>query len=314
MSEDTQTKTLAVGDKVAQFEVVEVLPARNERPQYLVKDAQDGSQLVLSQVGKPSKESEPEKVKRGLERAQRVASWIRTQGVVIPKDFLYEEGCLYSVTPVIQGTPLTKFIEENNPAPNQMVVWLTELAGALEVFHDARQPQYLGRLPVENLRVTQDGRIQLTGFDMGPDFKIEFVSENAETAKAPDARLDARSDVWALASLLQKCIELSKDEVKKQFRAEKDLNSLLGLMSNADPDKRVPNMATLKTRFERLAWQKAPKLSNTGFTDAPINVYTVEEKSQFAEIAEAYRLWILIGFAGLLAFIAVMQFIFPPEI
>lgn len=311
----TQVKTLSVGDKIAgHYEVTEVLPVHLGRPEYTVKDSDDAGQpFVLSQVGKPTKETEADKVKRGLERAQRVASWIRTPGAVIPKDFLFDDGCLFSVSPNPAGVPVLQFIQEQTPPLSKLVSWINQLASVMEVFHDARQPQYLGRIPLENLRIAGD-QIQLTGFDMNPDFKIEFRPESEEMPKAPDARLDARSDVWALGTLLQKLVDSSADEVKKSLRTENDLRSLLAMMVHQEPDKRVPNMATLKTRLERISWTKAPKLSNTGFSDAPIKVLTVEEKSPFAELIEAYRLWILIGVGAILAIIALLQFIFPPAL
>ena len=317
MSEtSTQMKVLAIGDKVAgRYEVTQALPQSHGRAEYAAKDTQEqGTAVVLTQVGKPTKESEPDKVKRGLERAQRVASWIRTPGAVVPRDFLYDEGCLYSVSAPAQGMPLPQYIKENAPPLNKMVGWITDLAGVLGVFHDARQPQFLGGIPLENLQVTAEGQLQLVGFDMGPDFKLDFHSENPETPKAPDQRLDARSDIWALGSLLQRMVDASADDVKKALKAETDLRSLLLLVTNQDAEKRLPNMATLKTRFERISWSKAPKLSNTSVIDAPIKVLTVEEKSPLADIVEAYRLWIGLSVVGILLLIAVLQFIFPPEL
>ena len=312
----TQMKVLAVGDTIAgRYEVKQALPEKHGRAQYQAVDHQDQDHaVVLTQVGKPTKESEPDKVKRGLERAQRVASWIRTPGAVVPRDFLYDEGCLYSVSTPPQGLPLLEHIAADHPPLAKIVGWVTELAGVLGVFHDARQPQFLGGIPLENLWITSEGQLQLLGFEMGPDFKLDFHSDNAETPKAPDQRLDARSDIWALSSLLQRMVDNSADDVKKALKQETDLRNLMGMMSHADPEKRVPNMATLKTRFERIAWSKAPKLSNTSVIDAPIKVLTVEEKSPLADIVEAYRLWIGLGIAGVLLLIALLQFVFPPEI
>src|ERR1017187_1236066 len=169
----TSSKTFAVGDKIAdRYEVAQVLPAHRRRLEYQAKDLQDhGSLVILTLIGKPTKETEPDKIKRGLERASRVASWIRTPGAVIPRDFLCEQGTLLSVSVPPTGSTVSAYIQEHKPALSVLVSWLTQLASVLEVFHDARQPQFLGRIPIDNLQVTSEGQIQLIGFDMGPDFK-----------------------------------------------------------------------------------------------------------------------------------------------
>jgi hypothetical protein len=316
MSEvSNEVKPLAVGQKLAdRYEITEDLGERYGSHYYQAKDSHETNiPCVISQIGKPRKEAEPEKMKRNLERAHRVASWIRINGALIPKDFLYEDESLFSVLPTAYPYSLKEYIAQKGPTIAVMVGWLQELAGVLEIFHDARQPQYLGQLPLENLRVDDEHHIQLVGFDLTPDYKLEYTSHDPEFPKAPEEKFEARSDVWALGTLLQKCVESSKDDVKKVFRGEADLKSLLQTMTHQDPEKRVSNMATLKTRLERINWSKAPKLSNTGITDAPIHVYTVEEKSPFAEMMLKYRMYVMGAVAALLAFVAILQFIFPPS-
>lgn len=311
----SELKPLQVGHKLAgRYEILEDQGERQGARHYAAKDLEEhGCACVVSQIGRPKKEAEAEKMKRNLERAHRVASWIRTPGALIPKDFLYEDECLFSVLPPAYPHTVAEFISSDAPAVNVLVGWVLELAGVLEIFHDARQPQFIGQLPLENLRVDDEKRIQLIGFDLTPDFKLEYTSLDSEFAKAPDEKFEARSDVWVLGTLIQKMVDISKDPVKKAFKAENDLRNLVAQMTNSEIDKRVTNMATLKTRLERISWSKT-KLSNTGITDAPINVYTVEEKSQTAKWLEENRKYVLGGLAAVLGFIALLQFIFPPNL
>jgi serine/threonine protein kinase len=314
MSEvSNEIQPLSLGHKLAdRYEITEDLGERHGGHYYQAKDSHENNHLcTISQIGRPRKEAEADKMKKNLERAHRVASWIRINGALIPKDFLYENECLYSVLPPAYPHSLKDFIAQKGPTVAVMVGWLQELAGVLEIFHDARQPQFLGQLPLENFRVDDDNHIQLVGFDLTPDYKLEYTSHDQEFAKAPEEKYEARSDVWALGTLLQKCVEVSKDDVKKVFRGESDLKNLLQTMTNVDPEKRVSNMATLKTRLERINWSKAPKLSNTGITDAPIHVYTVQEKSPFAEMMLKYRMYAMGGLAAFLLIVALLQFIFP---
>ena len=62
MTEETvESKEFRVGDKIAErFTIEEVMPPLGKYPHY--RASESGHKLVLSQIGLPTKESEPDKV------------------------------------------------------------------------------------------------------------------------------------------------------------------------------------------------------------------------------------------------------------
>jgi hypothetical protein len=306
---------LAPGTHVTdRFIIGEAFPNSAGRRRYRAEDKQDNSKpWVLTQVGRPSKETEPDKVKRGIERTTRATSWIQHPGIVVPKDFFYVEGILYSAAPERQGIALKQWIAENSPAITQLIAWIAELANMMEQLHESRQPQFVGRLSLENLQIGHDGILQLRGFDLSPDLKLAFFPENAASAAAPDAKFDARSDVWCLGTLLTQLIEISGDGVKKALRDSAELRSLISQCVDPNPDKRPATMAALKTRLERLKWKDAPKPRTTSITETPIHILTVVDKSPFVQLWQRQKIPIMLAVAGFLAFMAILVNLFPPD-
>ena len=140
-----ESKEFRVGDKVAdRFAIEEVLPPLGKYNHYRAADSE--GKVVLSQIGHPTKESEPDKVKRGLERATRALSWIRHPGFVVPKEFVIHEGVLFSVFPEVKGTLLDVYIKEHQPPISKILHWTIEIAEMLDQIHEARQPQFVGNL------------------------------------------------------------------------------------------------------------------------------------------------------------------------
>lgn len=309
----TETKTYQKGDTIAgRFAIDEVLPPLGHYPQYRATDSeQSGQKMVLSQIGRPTKESEPDKVKRGLERATRALSWIRHPGFIVPKEFIQHDGLLFSVFPEVRGASLGKYIKDESPPISKMVHWITEIAAMLDQIHEARQPQYVGNLPIGNVLVNADGEVQLRGFDLNPDLKLEFLRVDDSAPKVPDERLDARSDVWCLGKLLQQMVEAGGDPSKKAFREENDLRALVQTMIHDDPEKRVTNMSTLKSRLERLRWKDAPRPAATGVMETPITVLTTEEVDKFADVKAKIRLGIAALVVVTLLVILLGQTLFP---
>ena len=310
---DTQTAgSLKVGDVLGdKYEVLEVLPVLLDRPRWRVHEKGHKEDLVLTQIGPPSKETDPDKIKRSFERAARTASWIRHPGVVVPRDFLFENGNVYSVAHRPSRIPLPDYIAEHNPPLPALVHWVMELSAMVDQLHESRQPQFLGRIPVENLRITEDGQIQLLGFDISPELNLEYKSYAVEAKTAPDVKFDARSDVWCLGKVMQELIERSKADVKKAFQSESELRNIVTTITSEDPDKRFPNVSTLKSRLEKLRYKDSPKPKAHGVMDAPIQVLTVEEKNPFAHIWAEYRLYLLMGIAAFLLIVAILVNIAP---
>jgi hypothetical protein len=311
--ETVQQDDFKVGDLVAdRFKIEEVLPPLGINPHYRALDTQSGDhRCVLSQIGRPEKESEPDKVKRGLERATRALSWIRHPGFVIPKEFVFHGGCLISVFPEVKGTLLDKYIEEQQPPLSKMVHWITEMAAMFEQIHEARQPQFVGQLPIRNVLVNADGEVQLLGFDLKPDLKLGFMCVDDNAPKAPDARLDARSDVWCLGKLLQQMVEAGGDTSKKAYREEADLRALVQTMISEDPEKRVINMSTLKSRLERMRWKDNPKPSAVSQLEAPITVLTVENQDPFKDVKQKIRVGLGVAILAILLVMLIGQTLFP---
>jgi len=315
MSENgtVEVKQYVVGDKIAdRFTIEEVLPPLGTYPHYRALDSENqGHKCVLSQVGRPTKEAEPDKVKRGLERATRALSWVRVPGCIVPKEFTLHDGVLFSVFPEVKGTLLDVYLKDNQPPLNKMVHWITDIAQMLEQIHESRQPQYVGNLPIRNLLINADGEIQLLGFDLNPDLKLEFIPADDTAPKAPDAKRDPRTDVWCLGKLLQQMVETAGDTARKAYREEADLRTLVQNITQDDPEKRPNSMASLKGQLERMRWKDGPKVDKASQLDAPITELTVEEADKFKEVKQ--RIKILMGVCVLIFLLVALlgQTLFP---
>lgn len=303
-------KEFRVGEKIAErFTIEEVMPPLGKYRHYRASDS-TGPKVVISQIGTPTKESEPDKVKRGLERATRALSWIRHPGFVIPKEFVLHDGLLFSVFPEVKGTLLDTYIKEQQPPINKLVHWTIEITEMLDQIHEARQPQFVGNLPVRNVLVSADGEVQLLGFDLNPDLKLEFIPVDDSAPKVPDQKFDARTDCWVLGKLLQQMVEAGGEETRKAYREEAKLRTLVQTMTAEDPEKRVANMSTLKSRLELMS-RKEKKVDEASLLNAPITVLTVEEEDKFKEIKQ--RIKVLIGVVILIFLLVALlgQTLFP---
>ena len=305
-----ESKEFRVGDKVAdRFAIEEVLPPLGKYNHYRAADSE--GKVVLSQIGHPTKESEPDKVKRGLERATRALSWIRHPGFVVPKEFVIHEGVLFSVFPEVKGTLLDVYIKEHQPPISKILHWTIEIAEMLDQIHEARQPQFVGNLPVRNVLVNADGEVQLLGFDLNPDLKLEFIPADDTAPKVPDQKFDARTDCWVLGKLIQQMVEAGGEEVRKAYREEQKVRTLVQTMTADDPEKRVANMSTLKSRLELLT-RKEKKVDEASLLTAPITVLTVEEEDKFKEIKQKIK-YLIGGVILLFLFIALIGQSLNPE-
>lgn len=303
-------KLLAKGDVVAgRYSVLEVLSEDAPR-EYRVKDEQAPAQaMVMRQQGL---QGEADKLKRNLERALRAMSWIRHAGVIVPRDIFVEGDSVFSVQPQAVGVPFDSHIRQAKPTLAEIVKLIGEISTMLDQLHESRNPYFLGQIPPENLLVSPDGTVQLIGFQLSQEWKVEYKPESdAPEFKAPDSKLDARSDIWCLGTLMDKAADWSEDKVKKAYQNEADLRAISKQVTAPEPDKRIPNMSTLKTRLDRLKWKDAPRPKTTSVTDAPITVHTVEVKSQWQEWMEEYRAWILLGTLSFIAFIGFLVWLFP---
>lgn len=303
-------KLLAKGDVVAgRYTVLEVLSEEGPR-EYRVRDEQAPAQaMTMHQRGVTG---EADKLKRSLERALRAMSWIRHAGVIVPRDIFIDGDSVFSVQPQAVGVPFDSHIKQNQPNLAEIVKLINEISTMLDQLHESRNPYFLGHIPPENLLVSPDGTVQLIGFQLGPDWKVEYKPE-ADTPefKAPDAKLDARSDIWCLGTLMDKGVEWADDKVKKAYKDEADLRAISKQVLSPEPDKRIPNMSTLKTRLDRLKWKDAPKPKTTSVTEVPITVHTVEVKSQWQEWVEEYRAWVLLAALSFIAFVGALVWLFP---
>jgi len=305
-------KLLAKGDVVAgRYTVLEVLSEDAPR-EYRVRDEQAPAQpMVMHQQGSTG---EADKLKRSLERALRAMSWIRHAGVIVPRDIFVDGDSVFAVQPQAVGVPFDSHVRQAQPALADIVKLINEISTMLDQLHESRNPYFLGHIPPENLLVSPDGTVQLVGFQLGSDWKVEYrPASDAAEFKAPDAKLDARSDIWCLGTLMDKAVEWSDDNVKKAYKNEADLRAIAKQVLSAEPDKRIPNMSTLKTRLDRLKWKDAPRPKTTSVTEAPITVHTVEVKTQWQEWMEEYRAWILLAVLSFLAFIGFLVWLFPQK-
>ncbi|MBS2033418.1 hypothetical protein JST97_00405 [bacterium] len=299
-----ESKEFRVGDKVAErFAIEEVMPPLGKYPHYRASDP-EGNKVVLSQIGRPTKESEPDKVKRGLERATRALSWIRHPGFVIPKEFVVHDGLLFSIFPEAKGTPLDVYIKEQQPPIQKILHWTIDISEMLDQIHEARQPQFVGNLPVRNVLVSADGEVQLLGFDLNPDLKLEFIPVDDSAPKVPDQKFDARTDCWVLGKLIQQMVEAGGEDTRKAYREEQKVRALVQTMTSDDPEKRIANMSTLKSRLELLT-RKEKKVDEASLLTAPITVLTVEEEDKFKEIKQRIK-YLIGGVVLLFLFIALV--------
>jgi len=305
-----ESKEFRVGNKIAdRFTIEEVMPPLGKYAHYRAAEA-DGPKVVLSQIGRPTKESEPDKVKRGLERATRALSWIRHPGFVIPKEFVLHDGLLFSVFPEVKGTLLDVYIKEQQPPINKILHWTIEISEMLDQIHEARQPQFVGNLPVRNVLVNADGEVQLLGFDLNPDLKLEFIPVDDSAPKVPDQKFDARTDCWVLGKLIQQMVEAGGEETRKAYREEAKVRTLVQSMTADDPEKRVANMSTLKSRLELLT-RKEKKVDEASLLNAPITVLTVEEEDRFKELKQRIK-YLLGGVVIVFLLVALLgQSLFP---
>jgi hypothetical protein len=308
-----QNKVYNVGDMVAgRFKIDEVTPQLGRYQHYRATDTEhQNHKVVLSQIGHPTKENEPDKVKRGLERATRALSWVRHPGFVVPREFTSHDGVLFSVFPDVRGTLLDDYIRQNDPPVKQMVHWIQSLTEMLEQIHEASRPQFIGQLPLRNVMVNADGEVQLLGFDLNPDLKLEFIPASSDAPKPPEERPDARTDVWCLGKLMQQMVEVGGENATKQYKEENDLRALVATMLNDDPEKRIVNMSTLKSRLERLGWKNAPKPPTGSVVDQPITVLTVEEEDQFKDIKQKFKLMVGLTIVAMLLVMLIGQMMFP---
>jgi hypothetical protein len=106
-------------------------------------------------------------------------------------------------------------------------------------------------------------------------------------------------------------IEAGGDASKKAYREETDLRNLVQSMIAPEPEKRVANMSTLKSRLERLGWKDAPRPSAVGVMETPITVLTTEEVDKFQDIKHRIKVGILLTITAMLLLALIGQTLFP---
>ncbi|MBT9584957.1 hypothetical protein IV102_16560 [bacterium] len=200
---------------------------------------------------------------------------------------ILHEGAIVAVLPDLTTLqPARVHIQENQPGVKVIVGWIADLADVLDKLHESRRPRFLGQLPLGNVLVNADGKVQLAGFEVDRDFKLQFLPVDANAPRPEDTTTDARTDVWCLGSLLKQMVDLSDETVRKAYREEGDLHG-------------------------RMRWKDGPKVDGGSLLTGNITVLTAEEKDPMAKTLRRWAAMLGLVIVVFLLVALLCQTLFP---
>lgn len=117
-------------------------------------------------------------------REARVAAKVRHPNAVTVFDYGEAEGIPYIAMEVVEGRPLTEYLEPGAATLEQKLRWLVDLANALQAAHDARLVHR--DVKPENVMVCPDGSVKLLDFGVAKRGKYPGA-ETSTTGMGPSS-------------------------------------------------------------------------------------------------------------------------------
>lgn len=153
----------------------------------------------------------------------------------------------------VEGTPLDKYIAQNDLTEAQTVALCVKLCDILIYLHGLKPPVIHQDIKPQNIIVNKSSEISLIDFDIARTYDDEAKTDTqfigTRTYAPPEqygfSQTDCRADIYSLGVLL--CYMLTGDtDVKKAAISNKRLASVVRRCAAFSPEERYSNMTAVK--------------------------------------------------------------------
>lgn len=198
---------------------------------------------------------------------RRALSWLRHPGLCVPRTLFMDGHCIYFICSSGRGRTLRQRSEEGVTV-YQVIRWVIQACDLVLQLHAAwPQPVILGRLGLASFKVSDEGLLQLVGFDLDENLHLGFsVDSDGPSWVAPETLPDTRSDVWCLGTLLKHLLSPDGPRPLASRATSSTLRRLIAEAVRREPAERTHTVMGLKTRLAELAHRLETRGQNSELT------------------------------------------------
>ncbi|MEV7320916.1 serine/threonine-protein kinase [Streptomyces sp. NPDC093970] len=208
----TMVKAHVTAEQVVagRYRLLEVADREPNRVSWYAQDTQAGRPRLVTRIEVPDALT-PDVVRRTTSRILRtseVMGALRPGRVAMAIDAFEEAGALWTVTELIDGTPLSELLGRQTPFDFARAARIT--LEVLDVLDGAHGEGYThGELSPGQVFVRDTGPVVITGFGLAGATLAPRVTapSYASPEQARDERLGPAADLWALGAILYTMVE-----------------------------------------------------------------------------------------------------------
>ena len=209
---------IAIGDRLARFEILGALGSGGMGDVYRARDPQLQREVAIK-VLPPEWSGDPERQRR-LEQEARATAGLSHPNILAVHDFGVHDGVAFIVTELLQGETLRHRLRHHRLPPHEAVEYAIQIASGLAAGHD-RGTIHRDIKP-ENLFVTREGLIKILDFGLARAIEPDSHAPTSTTITIDDVRrgpmggtatymspeqargvgVDHRSDIFSLGSVV----------------------------------------------------------------------------------------------------------------
>ncbi|MET8815072.1 protein kinase [Streptomyces sp. NPDC004549] len=213
------------------FRLLEVFARETGREWWRAEDVRENRACLVTRTALPST-ADQDTLRRTRSRVVRTAETMRLLcpgGVAAVIDAVVEPGTLWTAAQWIDGTPLTRLLEEEGPfAPVRAAGIGLEVLDVLRTAHEEGITH--GELSPGQIFVRDGGTVVLAGFGLAGTTLAPRVAapSYASPEQARDERIGPAADLWALGAILYTMTE-GRPPFRDRGRTEATLRAVARL-------------------------------------------------------------------------------------